>query len=101
MSRPAKRHREAGSGQFVSPDYARANPATTIAERDRPAPAGEVEVTFKKGDRIEHPAVGTATVTSGKLGPNGELKVKPDQPHHSGSKVVEVMARRSTLLKKD
>ncbi len=101
MSRP-KRHRDAGTGEFVSAGYAADHPATTIAER---VPvAAEPEVTFKKGDRIEHAALGVgdkpgkATVVSGKLGPHGELKVRPDEPHHSGRKIVEVMARRCVKL---
>ena len=98
MRKPRTRHRDAGTGEFVSADYADANRATTVAEGSRQAPSGAAEVTFKKGDLIEHPAVGKATVTSGKLGPEGELKVRPVEPHHSGKKVVEVMARRCTLL---
>jgi hypothetical protein len=58
-------------------------------------------LTFKRGDRINHAGIGTGTVTSGKLGPHGELKVRPDEPHHSGLKVVEVMARRCVKLDKD
>lgn len=78
--------------------HAADHPATTVAERGRSQPSGEQEVAFKKGDRIEHAAVGRATVTSGKLGPNGELKVRPDVLHHSGKKIVEIMARRATKL---
>jgi hypothetical protein len=37
----------------------------------------------------------------GKLGPNGELKVRPDERHHSGKKTIEVMARRCTKLEKE
>lgn len=101
MSRP-KRHRDAGSGQFVSPGFAADHPATTVSERI--APPAEPEIVFKKGDRIAHAALGStdalgkATVVSGKLGPHGELKVRPDDPHHSGRKIVEVMARRCIRL---
>lgn len=49
---------------------------------------------WKRGDRGHHPSVGNFTVASGKLGPNGELKVKPDIEHHSKKKVIEVMSRR-------
>ena len=56
---------------------------------------------FRKGDRIHHASIGKATVTSGKLGPNGELKVRPDDPHHSGKRVVEVMARRALRIEKE
>lgn len=101
MSRPAKRHRDAGTGHFVSPEFAKAHPQTTVAERERAARSCEAPVTFKKGDRIDHPSVGKATVTSGRLGPNGELKVKPDEPHHSGLPVVEVMARRAAKIEKE
>jgi hypothetical protein len=56
---------------------------------------------FKRGDRVYHQAIGAGTVTSGKLGPNGELKVRPDQPHHSGRKIVQIMARRCVRLDED
>ena len=54
---------------------------------------------FRGGDRVTHPSTGPATVAGRKgvrahLGPNGELKVRPDEPHHSGKRIVEVMARR-------
>jgi hypothetical protein len=101
MSKAAKRSRSARTGHFVTPGYAAAHPDTTVTERARPAPIEAGEVTFKRGDRIEHPAVGKATVTSGRLGPHGELKVRPDEPHHSGKKIVEVMARRCIKLNEE
>jgi hypothetical protein len=56
---------------------------------------------FKRGDRVFHDAIGRGTVTSGRLGPNGELKVRPDEPHHSGRKIVEVMARRCASIEEE
>lgn len=91
-----KRHRDAGSGEFVTPGFAAAHPSTTVAEAL--TVAAEAQITFKKGDRVEHFAIGKGTVTSGRLGPNGELKVRPDERHHSGKKIVEVMARRAAKL---
>ena len=52
------------------------------------------EAEWKRGDRGHHPSVGNFTVASSKLGPEGELKVKPDHAHHSKKKIIEVMARR-------
>lgn len=59
---------------------------------------GTADPAFKRGDRVTHPSTGPATVTRTKLGPHGELKVRPDAPHHSGRKIVEVMARRCTRI---
>jgi hypothetical protein len=98
VSRAPKRSRDAGSGRFVTAEYAQAHPRTTVTERATAPTPPEAETVFRKGDRICHPAVGNATVASGRLGPNGELKVRPDEPHHSGKKVVEVMARRAIKL---
>lgn len=61
------------------------------------------DLAFRGGDRIAHPSIGPATVAGRrgravKLGTNGEIKVRPDEPHHSGRKIVEVMARRCTRL---
>lgn len=96
-----KRNRDAGTGEFVSDAYAAAHRGTTVTERTRSPRSASAVMAFKKGDRINHAGVGTATVTSGKLGPHGELKVRPDEPHHSGLKVVEVMARRCVKIDKD
>jgi hypothetical protein len=101
MRGPKTRHRDAGTGEFVSRAFARANPRTTVSERGRQPPSGDLEITFKKGDRVEHPSIGKGTVTSGRLGPKGELKVRPDEPHHSGRRIVEVMARRTAKLEKE
>jgi hypothetical protein len=98
MIKPRTRNRDAGTGEFVTPEYAEAHRGTTVTERNRAPLTGEEAVTFKRGDRIEHPSVGKATVTSGKLGPHGELKVRPDELHHSGLKIVEVMGRRCVKL---
>jgi hypothetical protein len=66
-------------------------------QQDDEAPA------FKGGDRVFHASTGPATVAGRKgskahLGPNGELKVRPDEPHHSGKEIVEIMARRVELI---
>jgi hypothetical protein len=53
---------------------------------------------FRRGDRIDHPAIGRATVVSGRLGAHGEIRVRPDAPHHSGRRVIEVMARRAVII---
>ena len=62
-----------------------------------------IDPPFRGGDRVEHPMIGPATVAGrrgrlAKLGPNGELRVRPDARHHSGQQIVEVMARRVTRI---
>jgi hypothetical protein len=53
---------------------------------------------LKRGDRVQHGAIGAATVVWGKLGPNGEIRVRPDMRHHSKKATILVMARRCTRI---
>jgi|GEM_PF-1559606 len=38
---PVPKYRDAGSGQYVKPGYAKSHPKTTVREVDKPAPKGK------------------------------------------------------------